>query len=272
MFRMCDYIGLASEAWDHFCRNDKTQDVALFLRLFGEHAFGRSLRVLDIGCGTGRVMIPLLCAGHAVDGIDISDDQIARCRANLAAAGLSAVVEVQSAEDLAMPGPYDAVLIPCGTIQLVGPPAVVEQVLRRSRAHLAPAGLLVLVMYLEGPIQFDSPQIGQWVLRARREIGQDVCLEKHARVDWIDWVAQVVTLTLWYRKLRAAADSAQVIEEQVVQVEERWYGAEEMTLMLARAGFDSIRCLGGYGGTRAAEPDRTLVLVAAAGSTSGGPG
>ncbi|HWI61375.1 MAG TPA: class I SAM-dependent methyltransferase [Symbiobacteriaceae bacterium] len=36
---------------------------------------------MDAGCGTGRLLIPLLAAGFDVDGADISPDMLALCRA-----------------------------------------------------------------------------------------------------------------------------------------------------------------------------------------------
>ena len=45
---------------------DKNDDVPLYLELAEEHGGP----IMDIGCGTGRVMIPLARAGHEVHGID----------------------------------------------------------------------------------------------------------------------------------------------------------------------------------------------------------
>jgi SAM-dependent methyltransferase len=39
--------------------------------------------VLEIGCGTGRVLLPLARAGHAVVGLNASEQVLARCRAKL---------------------------------------------------------------------------------------------------------------------------------------------------------------------------------------------
>lgn len=40
--------------------------------------------VLEIGCGTGRVLLPIARAGHTVVGVDASAQMLARCRTKLA--------------------------------------------------------------------------------------------------------------------------------------------------------------------------------------------
>ncbi len=41
--------------------------------------------LLELGCGTGRVLLPLARAGHEVVGIDLSEPMLARCRTKLQA-------------------------------------------------------------------------------------------------------------------------------------------------------------------------------------------
>ena len=41
--------------------------------------------LLELGCGTGRVLLPLARAGHEVVGIDLAEPMLARCRAKLRA-------------------------------------------------------------------------------------------------------------------------------------------------------------------------------------------
>ena len=60
------HYGLMAEYWSEF----KTEaPEAPFFRACAER-YGQP--VLDLGCGTGRVLLPLLRAGIDVDGCDIS--------------------------------------------------------------------------------------------------------------------------------------------------------------------------------------------------------
>ena len=40
----------------------------------------RTLRVLDVGCGTGNLALPLWRLGHSVDAVDLSEEMLARLR------------------------------------------------------------------------------------------------------------------------------------------------------------------------------------------------
>ena len=42
--------------------------------------FDKSVKILDIGCGTGRHTIELSKRGYNVTGIDLSDSQLARAK------------------------------------------------------------------------------------------------------------------------------------------------------------------------------------------------
>lgn len=57
-------------------------------------------RVLDFGCGVGRLLVPLARAAQEAVGVDVAQRMIDLCRANLAAAGLHNATVVQSDDSL----------------------------------------------------------------------------------------------------------------------------------------------------------------------------
>ena len=63
--------------WEYRRRRD---DVRFYRTLAGE----RGGPVLDLGCGTGRLMIPLLRDGHAVVGVDRARPMLTRAAARVA--------------------------------------------------------------------------------------------------------------------------------------------------------------------------------------------
>ena len=95
-------------------------------------------RLLDAGCGTGRVAIRLAERGYRVTGVDVDDDmlQVARERAP--------ALDWQTA-DLArlgalVPGPFDLIVAAGNVIPLVPDGAAA---LAELRSRLAPGGLLL---------------------------------------------------------------------------------------------------------------------------------
>ena len=61
---------------------------------------------LDLACGTGRVLVPLLAAGLDGDGLDASATMLARCKAKVQAAGKRAFLLHGDMREFAMPRRY----------------------------------------------------------------------------------------------------------------------------------------------------------------------
>ena len=67
-------------------------------------------RVLDFGCGVGRLLIPLAARCEAVVGVDVSPSMLAEARRNCAAAGATNVTLVRGDDDLSgVSGSFDFV-------------------------------------------------------------------------------------------------------------------------------------------------------------------
>ncbi|MDD3965879.1 MAG: class I SAM-dependent methyltransferase [Candidatus Neomarinimicrobiota bacterium] len=73
----------------------------------------KSLRILDIGCGTGRHAIELSKRGYAVTGIDLSESQLARARQKAEAAGLKIPFLRYDARKLPFMAEFDAAIMLC---------------------------------------------------------------------------------------------------------------------------------------------------------------
>jgi SAM-dependent methyltransferase len=103
-------------------------------------------RVLDLGCGAGRTLVPLAAAGHELIGIDSRGDAVARCRGALDAAGARA--DLHEADFLgAWPDGLeglDAVLCLGNTFMLVADPDDAVDLLRRCAQALGDGGVVVI--------------------------------------------------------------------------------------------------------------------------------
>jgi SAM-dependent methyltransferase len=108
---------------------------------------------LDVGCGTGRLLLDYLAQGIDIDGVDNSPEMLALCRDKAARMELSPRVFEQHMEDLHLPRVYGTVLVPSSSLQLVIEPDRVERALGRLRAHLQPGGVIaasVMTLWREG--------------------------------------------------------------------------------------------------------------------------
>lgn len=97
--------------------------------------------VLDLGCGTGRVLLPLSQQGFQVTGVDQSASMLRECRYKLEAYGLTADIVEQDMRSFDFPGlQFGLIIIPyCSMIYMVDDDAR-QQVLRRVYRHLRPGG------------------------------------------------------------------------------------------------------------------------------------
>jgi len=78
-----------------------------------ELSFDRSLKILDVGCGTGRHSIELTKRGYKVTGIDLSDSQLARAREKAAREGLNIEFRKHDARDLPFSNEFDLAIMLC---------------------------------------------------------------------------------------------------------------------------------------------------------------
>ncbi|MCX6566124.1 MAG: class I SAM-dependent methyltransferase [Candidatus Aminicenantes bacterium] len=105
----------------------------------------RSIRILDIGCGTGRHGIELARRGYRVTGVDLSADQIAKARKKARAAGVEADFRVADARSLTFDKEFDLVQIICeGAFPLMGTDEENFAILEGAARAVKPGGKLIL--------------------------------------------------------------------------------------------------------------------------------
>ena len=81
--------------------------------LESELRFDRSLKILDIGCGTGRHAIELSRRGYQVTGIDLSESQLARAREKAREQHLQIDFLQHDARQLPFHAEFDAAIMLC---------------------------------------------------------------------------------------------------------------------------------------------------------------
>ncbi|MCL2097719.1 MAG: class I SAM-dependent methyltransferase [Bacteroidales bacterium] len=75
--------------------------------------FDKSLKILDVGCGTGRHAIELSKRGYNVTGIDLSESQLKRAREKAAENNLSIDFQRQDARNLPFNNEFDVAIMLC---------------------------------------------------------------------------------------------------------------------------------------------------------------
>jgi 2-polyprenyl-3-methyl-5-hydroxy-6-metoxy-1,4-benzoquinol methylase len=78
-----------------------------------EFNFDKSLKILDVGCGTGRHAIELAKRGYSITGIDLSESQIQRAKEKAENVGLKIDFIVADARNLTFENEFDAAIMLC---------------------------------------------------------------------------------------------------------------------------------------------------------------
>lgn len=109
---------------------------AFYLGLAG----GDRKRILDIGCGTGRLAVDFARNGHAVTGIDPAEGMLAVARSRPDGALVDWMRT--DAGGLALEGAFDLVVMTGHVFQVFPDDGAMVDALTAARRHLAPGGLL----------------------------------------------------------------------------------------------------------------------------------
>jgi SAM-dependent methyltransferase len=196
--------------------------------------YRRHLRspVLDAGCGTGRLLVPLRLEGFDVDGCDASADMIERCRRRAPDARLW----VSTLSDLDPPRRYASILC-SGVFGLGSTREADTRAVKGLHDALLPGGTLVLDND-ERPFDW---QVRDWNTPSVGDIS--LC----SRVDLVDEEDRCVRMTI-------RAESCDGRREEHALTMRFWY-REELVPMFEAAGFGAIRVLSGI-------DEHTLVYLA----------
>jgi SAM-dependent methyltransferase len=105
----------------------------------------RGSRVLDAGCGYGRIALPLARLGHRVDGIDLSPEMVEEARSAASEESLQVEVVLGSMTELPLEAStYDAVICLWSAFNELLEESEQLAAVKEMRRVLAPGGLLLI--------------------------------------------------------------------------------------------------------------------------------
>ena len=128
--------------YDNECFTQGTLGECDFIE--GETAFNKNLKILDIGCGTGRHSIELTKRGYQVTGVDLSDSQLNRAREKAFELKLDIIFQKQDARQLPFNEEFDLAIMLCeGAFPLMETDEMNFQILQSAANALKPGGKLI---------------------------------------------------------------------------------------------------------------------------------
>jgi SAM-dependent methyltransferase len=126
------------------------------LPLWRELALQAGGRLLDLGCGTGRVALDLAALGHDVTGLDSDAELVAELRRRARERGLRVDGVCADARSFSLPGRFALVIAPMQVVQLLGGSSGRRAALERIRDQLGPGALAAIA--LADPFEAVAPE------------------------------------------------------------------------------------------------------------------
>ena len=102
--------------------------------------------VLELGCGTGRVALPLAALKHRVTGIDTDPELVEELSRRAGEHGVPVEAIVDDARSFSLGREFDLVVAPMQVVQLLRGTAERTAMLSRIRSHLRPAGIAAIAL------------------------------------------------------------------------------------------------------------------------------
>jgi SAM-dependent methyltransferase len=238
--------------WEHTGYDD---DVAMYLD-FARRTGGP---ILELACGTGRLMQPLLELGERVVGVDSSEPMLVRARRALDAAGLLSQADLHRVDvrALALDERFPLVIFGLDSFGLLLTTADQLAVLGRIREHLAPGGLLILDVANGNRRGGEAPDELQ-LQHAGPDPATGRLLSKWTARS-TDLGAQLDRFTYFYDEV--AEDGT--LQRTTSGLELRYFGRFELELLLERAGLVVEAIYGGYDlAPFRGDSDRLIVVAA----------
>jgi SAM-dependent methyltransferase len=117
-----------------------TQDI----EFYREHCTQGS-KVLELGCGTGRISNALAASGYQMTGLDLSIAMLRRAMNNSPYPPPYICMDMSN---MALRETFDHILIPYNTLNLLRAPDRIKNCLQQTRHYLKPDGSLLLQLYI----------------------------------------------------------------------------------------------------------------------------
>jgi SAM-dependent methyltransferase len=167
-----EYYGMLAEFWDLF-RGDTSTWEDRFFYLDAVKKYGQP--VLDVGCGTGRILLDFMQQGIDIDGIDNSADMLRWLQEKAEKLSLQPTVFHQEMQRLSLPRKYQTILVPSSSFQLLLDASLPPLAMNCFFEQLLPGGVLAMpfmTLWKEGdPLESEStrevvrPQDGATIRR-----------------------------------------------------------------------------------------------------------
>jgi SAM-dependent methyltransferase len=193
--------------------------------------------VLELGCGTGRLTVPLAKEGIPILGADLSETMLEGLKRRAEREGVPARSARVDMRDFSLNETFELIFVPFNSFQCLYSIAEAEAAMACIRSHLAPSGRFILDVF--------NPSIELIVDRSRAGERHDpVEIPGRGKAEWLERVhydaaAQVNRVTWTF----TFPDGT----EEVQRLDMRCFYPLELEVLLKASGFTIEERFGNFG-------------------------
>jgi len=189
----------------------------------------KSLKILDVGCGTGRHSIELTKRGYQITGIDLSESQLKRAIEKAKANKLSIDFQCQDARNLPFDSEFDVAIMICeGGFSLMETDEMDFEILKNIKKSLKPKAKFI---FTAPNALFPLFHSVEEFYASTTEDGNSTC--KNSSFDLMTFRDQNI--------VEFEDDSG---NKKTLECNERYYVPCEITWLLKSLGFTTIEIFG----------------------------
>ena len=234
-------------------------DLDADLQMYRQFAARCDSPILELGCGTGRVLIPLARQGYRITGIDASAEMLDRAREKVAAANLDEQVTLveQQMGTLELEERFNLAFAALNSFAHLHTTGDQLAALARIRRHLNPGGLLVLDIF--------NPDLAR-LLDARGQVALARVIDgprtdqrtMRFYTDEVDLGRQLIHTTYIVDEI----DAGGRVRRTLFPFSLRYVFRYELELLLRHAGFEAEAIYGSYDLDEFSGDSEKLIAVA----------
>lgn len=193
-------------------------------------------KVLEVGCGSGRVLIPLMQSGCLIEGLDNSVEMLESCRKRCEGLGLSPLLYKDEMHNYQLHQQYGAIIIPAGSFQLLEGREIAVSALQNIYDHIIPGGRFIVDLFQPTNLDLKFVSTRTW----NTEAGEVLTLEEK-RIE-VNLLEQRMVSLLKYEKWK----EGRLLQSELQNFPLSWYGRYEFELLLEKIGFKEITVSADY--------------------------
>jgi len=194
---------------------------------------------LELGCGSGRLMLPLLEKGYLIEGLDNSADMLQLFRQH--AEPQEPVIHHSDIRDFQTGATYSAITIPAFTLQLL-PYADLPAILENIRRHLHPDGGLYITLFIPWAEITGDLEEGEEFLDHETYYPDGRCARCHTRFQ----IRRISQQLLREHRYELCSEDGKVIETSNSTHDLTWLWPREVCKLLTDSGFSIQKMIGDF--------------------------